>query len=404
MSVAPVVVIVGGGATGSSVAAHLAGDPDFAGRVVVVEKDSSYRIAASALSAASVRQQYSQPVNIRLSLHGLAVLRDPARHLATGGEVPAIGLHEGGYLYLAASPEGADALRQNHLVQLREGADIALLDPEALRARFAWLATDDLLLGAYGRSGEGWFDGWALLQGFRQKARHLGAEYITGEVSGLELQGDRVVALRLASGERIRCDVVVNCAGSGGPALAAMAGIVLPVAAKRRSVFSFTCRTPLPSAPLLIDPSGVWWRPDGPQTPQGQAFIAGWSPPAEADPDWRDGDPESQAVDWPLWEEVLWPALAARVPAFEAVRPGRAWAGPYDMNLVDHNAIVGPARPVTNLHLCNGFSGHGLQHAPAIGRGLAELIVNGRYVTLDLSDLCYDRITAGRPLPERNVI
>lgn len=404
MSVGPVVIVVGGGATGSSVAAHLAADPEFDGRVVVIEKDPSYRLAASALSAASVRQQYSEPVNIRLSLHGLAVLRDPARHLATDGEVPAIGLHEGGYLYLAASPDGADALRQNHLVQIREGADIALLGPDVLRATFPWLATDDLLLGAYGRSGEGWFDGWALLQGLRKKARHLGADYVVGEVSGLDLQGDRVAAVRLASGERIPCDVVVNCAGSGGPALAAMAGIALPVAAKRRSVFAFTCRTPLPRAPLSIDPIGVWWRPDGLETPQGQAFIAGWSPPADTDPDWRDDDPDSQAVDWPLWEEVVWPTLAARVPAFEAVRPGRAWAGPYDMNLLDHNAVVGAARPVANLHLCNGFSGHGLQHAPAIGRGLAELIVHGRYTTLDLSDLGYDRIAAGRPLLERNVI
>lgn len=404
MNVSPVVVIVGGGATGSSVAAHLAADPDFGGRVVVIEKDPSYRLAASALSAASVRQQYSQPVNIRLSLHGVAVLRDPTRHLATEGDVPTIGLHEGGYLYLATSPDGADALRESHAIQIREGADIALLDPNALQERFAWLATADLVLGAYGLSGEGWFDGWALLQGLRRKARHDGAEYVAGEVVGLDLHGDRIAAVRLASGESIACDVLVNCAGSGGTALAAMAGIAIPVAAKRRTVFAFTCRTPISGAPLLIDPSGVWWRPDGPQTPQGQAFIAGWSPPPEADPDWSDADPESQAVDWRLWDEVVWPALAARVPAFEAVRPGRAWAGPYDMNLLDHNAIVGPARPVANLHLCNGFSGHGLQHAAAVGRGLAELIVHGGYTTLDLSDLGYDRIVAGRPLFERNVI
>jgi FAD-dependent oxidoreductase domain-containing protein 1 len=172
----------------------------------------------------------------------------------------------------------------------------------------------------------------------------------------------------------------------------------------RRSVFAFTCRSALPGCPLLIDTTGVWMRPEGRPGPGGQAFIGGWSPPAAEDPDWRDDDPASQDVDWAMFEEVVWPALASRIPALAEIRPGRAWTGPYDMNLFDHNAVVGKACGSANLYLCNGFSGHGLQHSPGIGRGLAELIVHGAFRTLDLSDLGHERIEAHRPLVERNVI
>lgn len=397
------VVVVGGGATGSSVAFHLLSDPDFRGRVLVVEKDPAYCLAASALSAASIRQQYSQPVNIRMSLHGIGFLRDVGRHLAVDSVAPAIDLTEAGYLYLAGD-EGAATLRENHAAQIGEGADIALLDPAALATRFPWLALDGIALGSWGVSGEGWFDGWAVLQAFRRKARHLGAEYRADEVVGLDMAGGRVAGVRLREGGFVACGAVVNCAGTNGPKIAAMTGIEMPVQAKRRSVFSFSCRTPLQGAPLLIDTTGVWMRPDGRLGPEGQSFIAGWSPPPDADPDWRDEDPESQAVDWSLFEEVVWPALAARVPALQEIRPGRAWAGPYDMNLIDHNALLGPAGEIVNLLLCNGFSGHGLQHAPAVGRGLAEWIVHGRYTTLDLSPLRFGRLAAGTLLLERNVI
>lgn len=398
------VVIAGGAATGSSVAAHLLADPDFGGRVLVVEKDPTYRLAASALSAASVRQQYSQPVNMRLSLHGLAFLRDPARFLPVEEDPLPIGLSEAGYLYLAASDDAASALRENNVLQRQEGAEIELLDRSALDARFPWLATGDLLLGSHGVRGEGWFDGWALLQTLRRAARRLGATYVSDEIVAVRQEAGSVVEVTLKSGETVACGHLVNCAGSGGRAIAALAEVAIPVQAKRRSVFSFASRTALPGCPLLIDTSGVWMRPDGPARADGQSFIGGWSPPAPDDPDWRDDDPASQEVDWALFEEVVWPALAARIPAFEEIRPGRAWTGPYDMNLLDHNAIVGPAPGLDNFYLCNGFSGHGLQHSPGIGRGLAELIVHGRFRTIDLRELGYGRIAAGRPFLERNVI
>jgi FAD-dependent oxidoreductase domain-containing protein 1 len=392
------VVIAGGAVMGSSVAYHLLSDPSFRGRVLVVEKDSTYRRSASALSAASIRQQFSTAVNIRISLHGIAFLRSIGERLAIEGEPPEIGLKEGGYLYVADAPD-APILADNHALQRAEGADIALMDASSLARRFPWLRTDDLACGAWGRSGEGWFDGWALLQAFRRKARALGANYRAGEVIGVERESERIAAVTLADGARVACGALVNCAGAGGRALAARAGIAIPVQAKRRSVFSFTCRERPDPAPLLVDTTGVWVRPEG------DGFISGVSPgPGEEDSDWDQDDPATQEVDWPLFEERVWPALAHRVPAFEAIRPGRAWAGPYDMCLLDHNAIVGPAGELANFYLCNGFSGHGLQQSPAVGRALAELIVHGRFTTLDLSDLGYGRIIANRPLKERNVI
>ena len=391
------VVIAGGAAMGSSTAYHLMADPAFRGRVLVVDKDPTYQRSASALSAASIRQQFSSPVNIRISLHGIRFLREIGERLGVDGDRPEIGLREGGYLY-CATPAGAPVLAENQAIQAQEGADILLLDPAALKARFPWLNTEDLAAGTWGRSGEGWFDGWGLLQAFRKKARSLGAEYRQGAIVGVEQEGGRITGVRLADGSWVACGALVNCAGSGGPALAALAGVAIPVKAKRRYVFTFTCRERIENCPLLIDPSGAWCRPEG------EGFIGSASPGIEdEDPDWHDDDPTTQEPDHAFFEERIWPVLAHRVPAFEAIRPGRAWAGPYDMCELDHNAIVGRAGP-DGFYLCNGFSGHGLQQSPAVGRGLAELVVHGRYTTLDLADLGYERVVEGRPLLERNVI
>ena len=182
-------------------------------------------------------------------------------------------------------------------------------------------------------------------------------------------------------------------AGTATPRLLAPLGIALPVEARKRYVFSFACRAPLPRLPLTVDPSGVYVRSEG------DIYICGASPLEEADPPATDFD-----VDHAFFEETVWPVLAARIPAFEAIRPGRAWAGHYDFNTLDQNAIVGPVAGLPNLLVATGFSGHGLQQAPGVGRGLAELIVHGRYTSLDLTPLGYERIAAGRPLIEANVV
>lgn len=386
------VVIAGGAVMGSSVAYHLAArDPML--RILVVEPDPSYAGSASALSAGSIRQQFSSPVNIRISLHGIAFLRALDAHLSVDAVPPDIGLHEGGYLYVAGAA-GAALLRENQEIQRSEGADIALLDRAGLAIRFPWLATNDLLAGTYGLTGEGWFDGYGLMMAFRAKARSLGVQYRQSRVMDATRQSGRVEAVTFDDGTVIACGHLVNTAGaSGARVLSQRLGFPIPVYAKARSVFGFQCREKLAGFPLLIDRSGVWCRPEG------DGYIAGYSPDDHDETDHAD-----PAVDWSLWDEVIWPALAARVPAFEEVRPGRAWAGPYDMCLLDHNALVGRLPDLSNAYLAAGFSGHGLQQSPAVGRGLAELILDGRYTSLDLSDLAPERVLTGRKVIERNVI
>ena len=383
----PAVVVIGGGVIGGAIATFLRLG---GASVTVVERDPTYAAASSSLSASSIRQQFSQPVNIALSQYGIAFLRDAAAHLSVDGDAPALGLREPGYLYLAG-PSGLDVLRANHAVQRAAGVQVVLLDPAALRGRFPWLCTDGVAAGSLGLDGEGWFDGPALAAAFRRKARALGAAWMHGDAVGLERDGAQVAAVRLADGSRLACGAVVNAAGPHARAVAAMAGVALPVEARKRCVFVFTCPDALPGCPLVIDPSGVWWRPEG------DRFIAGWSPPDDAEDTGLD-------VDHALFDGVIWPALAARVPAFERVRQAGAWAGHYEFNTFDHNALLGPHPGVPNLYFANGFSGHGMQQAPGVGRGVAELILHGAYRTLDLSALSVTRVGAGRPLLERNVI
>jgi glycine/D-amino acid oxidase-like deaminating enzyme len=387
------IVIVGGGVIGSAIACFTLADAAFRGRVTVIERDPGYARASSALSASSIRQQFSTPVNIAIGRFGIEFLRRAGDALAVDGERPQIGLVEPGYLYLA-SPAGAATLASNHALQRAHGVDVALLDVRALGTRFPWLSTAGVACGVLGLSGEGWFDGYSLLQAFRRKARSLGARYLCAEACAFDASDGRVTAVRLVDGGRVAGDAFVDAAGPWAANVASWLDIDLPVRARRRVVFAFACPTPFERCPLVIDPTGLWFRPEGERR-----FICGISPPAHDDPD---GPPLE--VDHALFDDTLWPTLAARVPAFEALRVTGAWAGYYEYNTFDQNGIVGPHPRWRNFVLANGFSGHGLQQSPAVGRGVAELLVHGAYRTLDLSPLAFDRIAAGRPLVEANVI
>lgn len=386
------VVIIGGAVMGSSVACHLAMRDDFSGRVVVIEADPAYEICASARSAASIRQQFSSAVNIEISLYGIRFLREIGAALEAGGDRPSIDLHEGGYLFLA-TPDKVDILKENHALQQALGADIGYLDQDALKAKFPWLEVSDLAAGCHGLTGEGWFDGYGLMQAFRKKARSLGVDYIA-EKASIAPDGSGGWTVSLPSGDMLSTPVVVNCAGaSGGAEICRQAGIDVPVVSRKRCVFTFECKDRLDRFPLLIDPNGTYARPEG------TGYICGSAPPETQDPDCHDFD-----VDYALFEEHVWPTLATRVPAFEAIRPGAAWAGCYDMNLFDHNAFVGKVAGVDGFFLALGFSGHGLQQSPAVGRGLAELIATGAYQSLDLTPLAFERLAANAPIIEKNVV
>lgn len=388
------VVIAGGGVMGSALAYFLASEGEGRVSVLVVEPDPTLEKAASARSLSSIRVQFSYPQNIRLSQFGMAFLRAVGAHLAVDGEAPDIQLQEAAYLILA-SAEGRETLLENQAVQKDCGAAVDVLEAEALARRFPWLATEGIAAGALGREGEGWFDGYSLARAFRRKAESLGATFAADRVVGVERSETSVHAVRLASRTRVRCGALVNAAGAlGARPLAQLVGVDLPVHPRKRTVFVFDCKERIADLPLLCDPSGVYVRPEGGQ------YLAGSSPlPGEPDPDCED-----LVEDWPRFEEVIWPALAARVPAFEAIKPVGAWAGHYDVNPADHNAILGPHPEVGNFIFCNGFSGHGIQQSPGVGRGLAELILHGGYRSLDLSAYDFSRFAEGRPILEKNVI
>jgi len=387
-------VIVGGGVLGAATACFLARDHGAA--VTVLERDPSYRQASSALSASSIRQQFSTPINIALSLASIAFLRRVGDELTVDGEHPAIGLVEAGYLYLATDA-GAARLRADQSLQRAHGADIEWLTPAALRARWPWLSTDGLAAGTHGTRGEGWFDGPALHAAFQRKARACGARFVHAEAQSFETQGERVTAVRDAAGLRHAADAVVIAAGAWSAPLAATLGLALPVSAKKRDVFVLDSPARLPGCPLIIDPSGVWLRPEG------AGFIAGAPPRRIGDLDDPDDVP-LDAIDHGLFDEVIWPVLAARIPAFEALRVRSAWAGYYEMNAFDHNGVVGPLPAWRNAFINCGFSGHGMQQAPALGRELAARIVSGHWLDLDLGPLGPERLQTGHPLIEHNVI
>ncbi len=231
------------------------------------------------------------------------------------------------------------------------------------------------------------------MHGFRRKARALGVEYRHDEVVSVEVAGGRIAGLGLRGGGALACGTLVNAAGPQAGALAALAGAALPVGPRKRVTYVFDCRADLPPLPLIIDVTGVACRPEG------GLYLAIVSPPEAEDRDCDDFE-----LEYDSFENVIWPALAHRVPAFEAIKLTRAWACHYDYNAFDQNAVLGPHPEIAGLFFCNGFSGHGIQQAPAAGRALGEWIIHGGFQSLDLSALLYSRIADGRPVKEANIV
>jgi sarcosine oxidase len=385
------VVIIGGGVIGSATAYFLASEPAFDGRVLVVERDPSYAQAPSARATGGIRQQFSTPENVRIGLFGAGFVKRAHELLEVDGASPDLGFREQGYLLLA-TPEQLPVMQANHAVQLANGADIVFLDRAELSGRYPWLGCAQLAGGFLGRQNEGWLDPYALLMALRRKAQSLGVTYVADEAVELRLHGRRVAAVRLRDAGWIGVGTVVDAAGARDAArIAALAGVALPVEPRKRTAFVFDCRTRVDARSLTILPNGIAFRPEG------QGFLGNAAPPPERDPATDDHEP-----DHTLFEEVLWPGLADWVSAFEAIKPTTVWACHYDFNTLDENAIIGPPPEPENFLIAAGFSGHGLQQAPAVGRALAELITFGGYRTLDLARLGYQRVLAGDPLRETN--
>lgn len=388
------VVIIGGAIMGSSTAFFLTDTPDFNGRILVVERDPSYAMSSTAHTYSCIRQQFSDPLNVRISQFTAQFIKSLPDRIGDS-RAPRLEVQNFGYLYLADTPAFAETLRTNAQVQWAEGAATELLSRNEIAARFPFYALDDILLGSINTRDEGYWDGGTLFDWLRRSARSRGVEYIANEVVAMTRDGDRIRSVTLASGEEIACGQVVNASGPRAARTAAMAGIPLPVEPRRRFNWVYTAEKPLDRAlPLTIDPSGVHTRQDGPTT-----YMAGAAPEVDLAV-----APDDFRMDHTRWEDHVWPIIAARIPQFEALRVVTEWVGHYAYNTLDQNAIVGPHPEVSNLLFQNGFSGHGLQQAPAMGRALAEMITYGGFRSLDMTPMRFDRILSQMPSVETAVI
>jgi glycine/D-amino acid oxidase-like deaminating enzyme len=390
------IVIVGGAVVGSSTAYWLSQALGDKVSILVVERDSSYTFSSTALSTSAIRQQYSNPINVKISQFGIEIIRGFAERMApfyTDEPAPDLGFKEHGYLY-CCSPEGVEAARERVELQRSLGALTVFLEPGPLKERFPWLNVDDLGGGSWGSRDEGWFDSMGLLNGFRRAARASGVEYIDNAVTGLDLADGRVVSARLATGETVACGTLVNAAGPRAQQVAAMAGLSIPVAPYKRYSFVFASANPIPGRmPNVIDLSGTFVRPEG------ELFLTGNTPQGDGPADYDDFEMHFEEFD-----DYIWPALWHRIPAFDALKVQTSWTGHYEYNMLDHNGIVGFHPQVKNFMFANGFSGHGLQQSPAVGRAVSELIIHGAFQTLDLSPFCYERIPRNEPFLEEAVI
>ncbi|XP_075695286.1 FAD-dependent oxidoreductase domain-containing protein 1 isoform X2 [Rhinoderma darwinii] len=360
-----------------------------------------------------------------MSLFGAHFLCNINEYLGIINEDPIdIQFNPSGYLFLS-SEKGAEILEDNYRVQREQGAKVALLSPEQLKKKFPWINTQDVALASYGLENEGWFDPWLLLSALRRKALSMGVIHCHGEVAGLNYDTKEMVTAggdpvnfkvikqvivqtqNSLENQPVDCMAVINAAGAWSSKVAEMVGIgcgnpgsfevvKLPVEPRKRYIYMFHCPDgPGLDCPMLIDSSGVYFRREG----LGGNYIGGLSPPEEEEPDHSNLD-----VDHDYFQQKVWPLLAHRVPVFESLKVKSAWAGYYDYNTYDQNGIIGIHPLVQNLYFACGFSGHGLQQAPAVGRAVAELLNYGQFTTLDLRSFDFQRFIFQQPVLERNIV
>lgn len=366
------VIIVGAGVMGSAVAWFLKTHHDFNGSIAIVERDPTFAAASSSLSASAIRQQFSTPVSAAMSEFGWEFISTGETQLGQN-----LGLEERGYLLLGNSHCSAPAVVQ--------------LNRQQMADRFTWLNADDLDTATWCDRHEGWFDGPALHSALLRSARSSGVTLINASADQFRIAERGVEYLELTDGQCLTARHYVNAGGAWSRALLPV-HIALPIEARKRDVFVFSCPAGPTDLPMVWDPSGLWFRPEGSQ------YLCGCAPAAEDDFNQAELSP-----DYQRFEQTLWPLLAHRVPAFESIRMTGAWSGYYEYCTFDQNGFVGPVTGCDRLLLACGFSGHGMQHAPAVGRAIAEWIVYGQYRSLDLSPLHHDRLISNTPIVERQV-
>ena len=383
------VIVVGGGIMGCSIAYYLMGADDKL-KLTVVEMDPTYTRASSTLSMANIRIQFSLKENIQISQYAFDVLERFEDDMVVDDEKPNISYRREGNLFLV-DDNGRSVAEEALALQKDLGCQVEWWSPEQIREHYPLYQPTGLLGGTFGPQ-DGHLDAYSVLMGYKAKARSLGAEFIKDKVIEIITEGGRVSGVRLASGGRLAGKFVVNCAGAWAAKVAQTAGVKLPVEPTKRQIFTLdTAVKPEGPLPLTILPSGLYFR-----TETGDLILLGKS---------MDDDPVGFDFTWDRkrFEDILWPELAEFVPAFDTLKLMRGWAGLYAVNTLDENAILGEWPEIKGLLLANGFSGHGLQQAPAVGRYMSELIT-GRTPTLDLSIFGPERILENKPLSEGGIV
>jgi glycine/D-amino acid oxidase-like deaminating enzyme len=391
------VVIVGGAIMGASTAWFLSDNADFNGRVLVVERDMTFETCSTAHTTSCMRQQFSTELNVRISQFAADFVKNIRSYMGGDERIPELSIRSFGYMYLADTEAFAKILRDNQTVQLKAGAATQLMSPQKIKTAYPFYNVDDIVLGSINLVDEGYWDGATVNDWWRRQSRERGIEWIENEIVDItsNAAGTRVESVTLKSGDIIACGQLVNCAGPRASRVAAMAGIDVPVEPRKRYSWVFKADKPLDQdLPLTIDPSGIHVRENGGGTYQCGGH-SGLDPAVDHD---------DFAMDLTLWENHVWPVLAHRIPQFDAIKVQAEWAGHYAMNSFDHNAIMGPHTRLENFIFLNGFSGHGLQQSPAMGRGTAEWLTYGEYRTLDLTPFNFARIPENRPIIERAII
>jgi len=382
------VAVIGGGAIGAAVAYYLRAHPRPC-TVAVIERDPAYTLASTPRASGGVRRLFSLPENIALSQYSIDFFRKFEATMAVDGEPARIGFKQGGYLFIVP-PASIDTLAANFETQQRHGVKVVWLDPPALKSRFPSMEVADLGAGVHSLE-DGWLDPHSVLQGFRRKARALGAEFVADEAVGIEVEGGIARAVRLKSGGRVEAGAIVNAAGAWAKEICAMVGMRAPIEPMRRYEHYFECAETIEPLPYVKDPNRLAFRPEG------KGYSGGV-------PDLDEPRGFNFDVDESYFERVVWPALAHRFPAFERTKVRSTMPGLYDQNELDGNVIIGPwSGRLENFYLIAGFSGHGLMHAPGCGRAMAELILEGGYRAIDLTRFGWQRIEDGKPYPERGI-
>jgi FAD-dependent oxidoreductase domain-containing protein 1 len=378
------VVIVGGAAMGAATAYYLKTvEPSL--EVTVVERDPTYRQSSTVLSDGNVRIQFNLEENIRMSQYALEVLADFPERMAVGDFKPEPAARHQGNLFLTDEAHRLDA-EVGLQRQLDLGCAAEWLEAPEIRRRFPAYDGAGYAGGTLGPL-DGSVDPTAVLQGYVRKSASLGVEYLTSAAAAFTKKGDAMTGVTLADGTHLAASVVVNAAGAWCAPLAATVQVDLPVIPVMRTVYTIETSIDNSVLPSVFLPSGLYVIPEA-----AGRFLVGWSQ--------RD-DPVGYDFDFSRGKfyELIWPELGTQLPAFEALNLTGGWVGLYEVNSLDENAIIGEWPGLQGLYLANGFSGHGFQHAPAVGRHLAELIL-GLTPSLDLARLSPQRIIDQEPLYE----